>query len=96
MKIRWLLRASNSLEAIVDFVAQDNPSAADILAKKIRNATVSLKDFPEMGKPGRIAGTRELIVPSTPYIIPYRIREDEVQILHVVHASRKWEGGWPS
>jgi toxin ParE1/3/4 len=56
----------------------------------IKNSIALLKQHPALGRPGRIIGTRELVVPDTPYIIPYRIKEDEIQILRVFHGSRKW------
>ena len=45
---------------------------------------------PEIGRPGRVPGTRELVVPRTPFIIPYRVKDNAVQILRVYHAARKW------
>ena len=49
-----------------------------------------LGDHPKIGRIGRVAGTYELVIPGIPYIVPYRIRNQEVQILSVYHTSRKW------
>jgi plasmid stabilization system protein ParE len=54
------------------------------------NATDQLEQFPQSGRPGRVKRTRELIVPGLPYIIPYRIVDDVILILAVIHTSRKW------
>jgi toxin ParE1/3/4 len=57
---------------------------------RIRAAASRLIDFPNSGRPGRVAGTRELVVPGAPYILPYRIDGDAVRILRVIHAARLW------
>jgi plasmid stabilization system protein ParE len=53
-------------------------------------AAARLKQFPQSGRVGRTRGTRELVVPGLPYIVPYRIVDDVILILSVVHTSRKW------
>lgn len=90
MKVIWFHRAVESLEAIGDHIAQHNPSAAYETVLRIKKAGDALAYNPHMGRPGRVEGTRELIVPDTPYILPYRVRGDEIQILHVFHGSRQW------
>jgi plasmid stabilization system protein ParE len=49
-----------------------------------------LRDQPGLGRPGRIRGTRELIVPGTPYLIPYRVRRHHLEIIAVFHGRRRW------
>jgi toxin ParE1/3/4 len=49
-----------------------------------------LPDNPEMGRPGRVPGTRELVIPSTPFIVPYRLDGNTIQILRVFHGARRW------
>ena len=90
MRVKWLRVALANLEAEADYIADDNPAAADRLVQRIFRATNQLAKFPAIGRPGRVPGTRELIVSGTPYIIPYRIRENAVEILRVFHAARKW------
>jgi plasmid stabilization system protein ParE len=51
-----------------------------------------LRDFPAMGRPGRVAGTRELVIPGKPYVVPYRVKESVIEILRVFHTARKHEG----
>lgn len=56
----------------------------------LRDSAAMLADHPNMGRPGRIAGTRELVVTRFPYILPYRVRGSTVEVLRVFHTARKW------
>lgn len=94
MRVRWLRAALANLDVEAGYIGEENPAAAARIVQKIFRATNLLKKNPAMGRPGRVAGTRELIVPGTPYIIPYRVREDAVEILRVFHARRKWPKGF--
>lgn len=78
------------LEAISDHVSANNPRAAARLIERIGMVTSLLAEHPSIGREGRVKGTRELVAPGVPYIIAYRIRPDEVQILTVMHAARRW------
>ena len=90
MKTRWTRPALLDLEAIGDFVAGDNPRAAERLVARIIAAVETLRDHPHLGRPGRIAGTRGLVVVETPYVVHYRVAGGEVQILAVFHGARRW------
>jgi toxin ParE1/3/4 len=79
-----------NLDAEAEYIAEDNPAAAGRVVQKIFRAVDLLKENPAMGRAGRVAGTRELVVAETPYIIPYRVRGDAVEILRVFHAARRW------
>jgi toxin ParE1/3/4 len=79
-----------NLTAEAEYIARDNPAAAAHVVQKIAEAVDRLKQYPAMGRPGRITGTRELVVSGTPYIVPYRIRENEVEVLRVFHGARRW------
>lgn len=57
-------------------------------------AVAQLQSHPEMGRPGRVVGTRELIVSGTPYIIPYRVRQEQLELIAVFHGRRKWPRKW--
>ena len=72
------------------YISKDSPAAAARVAAAVVDATNRLERFPQSGRPGRIEGTRELVVPGLPYIIPYRVVDDVILILSVIHASRKW------
>lgn len=90
MRVRWLRVALANLDAEAEYIAEDNPAAAERVVQKILRAVDLLKQNPAMGRAGRVAGTRELVVAETPYIIPYRVRGDTVEILRIFHAARKW------
>ncbi len=90
MRIRWTEPAAKALEDIQDQIAEDNRRAAFEVAQRIRVMTDFLKDHPKIGRTVRVAGTFELVIPGIPYVVPYRIRNQEVQILTVYHTSRKW------
>lgn len=87
----WQKVASQDIESIYRYISIDNPSAAEtVVATIIKRTTAQLTAFPNSGKIGRVAGTRELIVSKTPYIAVYRIKNDHIDILAVQHTSRKW------
>ena len=91
MKLVWQPQAFEDLKSIQHYIVADDP----IAAKRIVVATVSmvhdqLTAFPQSGRPGRIEGTRELVVPKTPFIVPYRVTGDTIEILGVHRASQRW------
>ena len=90
MRVKWLRAALVDLDDIADYIAQDNPDAAERIVVAIMSAAGNLEQFPAAGRPGRVPGTRELVVSGTPYIVPYRVRYHAVQLLRVVYAARKW------
>ena len=91
MEVEWLAKALSNLDDEAEFVAKDNPVAARALVKRIHEAVDRLKSNPALGRPGRMHGTREHIVPGTRYIIPYRVRPqlNRVEILRILHTSRR-------
>ncbi len=90
MRIRWTSPAASALEAVVDHIAQDDPRVAHEVALRIRAAVGRLSEHSRLGRKGRVRGTYELVIHGLPYIVPYRIKGNEVQILSVYHTSRKW------
>lgn len=90
MRIRWTRKASLNLEDVEAYIARDDPQAALRTVIRIIVAVGQLAEHPEIGRVGRVQGTRELVVPGTPYIVPYRVRNRAVEILRVLHAARKW------
>ncbi len=90
MKLLWTRRALVEIDEIFAYVAADSPIAAERLALLIEAKALLLIEQPNMGRPGRVDGTREFVVTGTPYILPYRVRDGRVEILAVLHASRQW------
>jgi toxin ParE1/3/4 len=79
------------LEEIALYVGQDSPAAAArVVLELIDQAETLLPKNPAMGRPGRVLGTRELVVGHLPYIIAYRVRDKDVEVLRVLHTSRAW------
>ncbi len=80
----------DDLEEIADYISQDNPEAARRVVSRLWTAVKTLAQQPEMGRPGRVYGTRELVVSDTPFVVPYRVVGSEIQILRVLHGARDW------
>ena len=90
LTIRWTRQAIADLDHAFDFVATDDPRAARVLIETIDRATGGLTAHPQLGRPGRVSGTRELVVPRTPYIVAYRLDRGTIAILAVIHGARRW------
>ena len=92
MRIRWTEKASRNLDRIEAYISQDSPAAALRTILAIIEEIEQLRYYPALGKPGRIEGTRELVISDKPYIVPYRVKENTIEILRIFHTSRKFEG----
>jgi len=90
MTIQWAKNATRQLAAAHAYVATDNARAADRLLSRISDAVKQLSLHPRLGRQGRVKNTRELIIVGTPYIVAYRIAGETIQVLAVLHGSRKW------
>ena len=90
MQVKWTRKALLNLDDAVEFIAADNPVAASKVAQRIWDAAQQLGAHPRMGRLGRVAGTRELVIVGLPYILPYVEEKGAVIILRVIHASMKW------
>jgi len=92
VKIVWLPAARATRQHAIDYIAADNVSAALEQLERIERRVDSLADFPEQGRVGRQHGTRELVVPRTPFVVVYRVRKRPplVEILRVLHGNQKW------
>ena len=90
MRVKWLRVALSNLDAEAEFIARENPAAAARVVAAIDRAVQKLRRYPALGRPGRVIGTRELVVPGTTYIVPYRVRNATVEVLRVFHAARRW------
>jgi len=90
VRVRWTAPAATALGKIQDYIANENPKAAFEVAQRIRITVSQLEAHPKLGRTGRVRGTYELVVHELPYIVPYRIKKEEVQVLSMYHSSRKW------
>jgi toxin ParE1/3/4 len=89
VELRWTRKALENLNQIAAYIAQDNPARAASFVGEIKEKTELLSTFPALGRPGRVPGTRELVVHEN-YVVPYRVKGDAVQILRVQHVARLW------
>lgn len=90
MIIEWLPAALRDFDSIIDFIATDNPVAAIEQGDEIEEQVASLLQHRQLGRVGRVRGTRELIIVRTPYIVAYRIKSGNIQILRVLHGAQQW------
>ena len=94
MRVRWLRAALLNLDEEAAYVAADDPKAAQLVVERVLNAVETLAEHPALGRPGRVPGTRELVILKTRYIVPYRVRGDAIEILRVFHSSRRPPTKW--
>lgn len=94
MRLRWLRKALRNLDDEAAYIAVDDATAARLVVKRVLDAVAQLERQPGLGRPGRVAGTRELVVGHTRYIVPYRVRRETVEILRVFHTSRRLPDRW--
>jgi toxin ParE1/3/4 len=90
MRIVWTPRALRELAAARAYIARDNSVAASRQIERIFAAVATLVRFPEIGRPGRRARTRELVVGRTPFIAAYRLRGNAIEIIAVLHGRQRW------
>jgi toxin ParE1/3/4 len=90
LRVRWLTLALDDLDHAVDFIDRDKPAAAKGVAAKIWKAAQLLAKHPAMGRPGRVTGTREWVIQGTPYIVAYRVCDDTLEVLRVLHTAMEW------
>ena len=96
MQIKWLSKALQNLNNEANYIAQDDPAAAQLVVQRVFDAVNLLPNNPALGHVGRIHGTRELVVSNTRYVIPYRVRPqlNRIEILRVIHTSRRLPKRW--
>jgi toxin ParE1/3/4 len=90
VKILWTELARQDLRKIITYIAKENPKATRVLLAEIKERVGVLKSNPQIGRSGRVEGTRELVLTGTQYILPYRVKDQQIQILAVFHAARQW------
>jgi len=90
MRVKWLRTALINLSDEADCIAQENPQAAQKFISQVMVSIEHLAEYPNLGRAGRVFGTRELVISGYPYIIPYRVKNTTVEILRVFHTARQW------
>ena len=90
MSIRWLPQAQRNRLEQLEYIAQDNPLAAINQDEEIERQINMLLAHPQMGRPGRVAGTRELVISSTPFVVIYRLQEQGIEVLRLLHSAQQW------
>jgi len=94
VRVKWLRGAIRDLDALAEYIARDDAEMAGVVYGEVRRRGEELARFPEAGRPGRIHGTRELVLLRYPYVLPYRVRNDVVEILRVFHTSQRLPVVW--
>jgi toxin ParE1/3/4 len=89
MRIRWTPSAAGDLEHIYEYLSLHEPHLARPTVRALREAIYSLRKFPQLGRPGAVAGTRELLHERLPYIVAYRVKDDRIEVLHIWHPSQE-------
>jgi toxin ParE1/3/4 len=89
MKLRYKARALKQIEGIHDYIAKRDAAAAARVIRRIEHSISRLPIVPLSGRPGVVAGTRILVVPGLPYVVIYRVRDEEVHIIAVLHTARR-------
>jgi len=90
MRLIWTRRALRDIDDLRTYIDQDSPGAARRQGLQILSAVERLMGFPDSGRPGRVAGTHELVVGQAPFLVAYRTRADAVEVLAVLHGRRRW------
>ncbi len=91
MILRFTKQARADIDAVYVYVAQNDPQAAQHVLDQIEHMIDHLPSHPEMGRKGRVKGTRELIIPNIPYLVAYELSGSFIDILAIIHTSRKWK-----
>jgi toxin ParE1/3/4 len=91
VNIEWSDEALADLASVHAFIAKENPSAAQrVVLSILASVENNLPDNQHIGRPGRVNGTRELVITHTPYIVLYRVKSGIIQVLRVYHGARRW------
>jgi addiction module RelE/StbE family toxin len=88
MRLRWTPAAADDLESIGNYLAKHLPTLEQSTILAIYQAILTLRSTPYRGSIGREEGTRELVLPRLPYIVVYRVKENDVEILHIYHGAQ--------
>jgi toxin ParE1/3/4 len=91
VRLVWSPQAVEDLAELRAYIERDDPAAARKTALRIIEAVDTLIPAnPKVGRPGRVPGTRELVIARTPFVVPYRLREGRIEVLRIFHGARRW------
>ena len=90
MRLAWTESALSDLRALRAYIAEHDPEAASKVALAILDGVERLTDFPASGRPGRLPDTRELVIPGSRYLVIYRVKDEALEVLRVLHSARRW------
>jgi toxin ParE1/3/4 len=90
MQLRWTEEAANDLERIADYLFEHAPDRAAELVRTVYDAPAALLTFPNRGRLGKKAGTREFVLSPLPYLIVYTVRGDAIYIVRILHGAQQW------
>ena len=91
MKLRWTRPALSDFIEAQEYIARENPSAAQHVAQRVRDSVLQLLSNPDIGRPWHVSDTREWVVSKTPYLIVYRQKNGFIEILRRWHTHRNWK-----
>ncbi len=90
MQLRWTREAATDLERIADYLIQHVPERAAELVRTVYDAPALLLEFPHRGRPGKKAGTRELVISPLPYLVVYAVRGEVIVVVRILHSAQQW------
>ena len=90
MRVRWTTDAADDLERICDYISEDRPDSARRVAQSVIERIGTLETFPNLGRVGRVQGTREIAFPPLPFVAIYEVREEQIVILRILHGAQRW------
>lgn len=90
IRVRVTAPAADDLRAIRAYIARDNAAAAGSVVRRVRASIARLRRYPELGRLGRVDGTRELVVAGLPYLVVYRLSGENVEVVRVLHHAQEW------
>ena len=90
MKVRWTMPAANQLGSIFDRIADDNRTAAERTVRRIHESIRRTARMPYSGRVGRVAGTREIAVAGTSYLVAYKVVDNSFHVLAILHGAQDW------
>lgn len=90
MELRWTEEAADDLEHIAGYLLTHTPSRAEDLVRAVYDAPSDLRTFPNRGRKGKKEGTRELVLSPLPYIVVYKVLDDIIFVVRILHGAQKW------